>query len=101
MSGYTIIVDFRLKPGTRREFRRLIDVNAKLSATREPGCRRFDVLEPVGEDDRIVLYEIYSDRAAFDAHTKTEHFAHFDVESAGLVTSKHVVACELALEGSG
>jgi quinol monooxygenase YgiN len=101
LSGFTIIVDFRLKTGARRQFRRLIDQNAKQSATREPGCRRFDVLEPVGEEDRILLYEIYADRAAFDAHTKTEHYAQFDSESAGLLASKSVVVCDLVLEGSG
>ena len=41
----------------------------------EPGCRRFDVVEPPGEADRILLYEIYDDRAAFEAHLKTPHFA--------------------------
>jgi quinol monooxygenase YgiN len=100
MSDFTIIVDFRLKPGARRAFRRLIDANAQLSAKREPGCRRFDVLEPIGEDDRIMLYEIYADRAAFDAHTKTEHYARFATESAALLASKSVVQCELVLEGS-
>lgn len=99
--GYVIIVDFQLKPGTRGEFRRLIDANARASATTEPGCRRFDVLEPAGEADRVLLYEIYNDRAAFDAHKITSHFAAFDSASADLVTSKAVTQCELVCEGSG
>ena len=101
MSGYVVLVDFRLKPGTRTEFRRLIDANARASATTERGCRRFDVLEPAGEADRVILYEIYDDRDAFDAHKTTEHFAAFDHVSADLVTSKAVTQCELACEGSG
>lgn len=100
MSGYAIIVDFRVKPGTKEEFRRLIDDNARASAKRELGCRRFDVLEPHGEPDRVVLYEIYDDRAAFDVHTKTEHYARFNAESAKLVASKSVIATELVCEGS-
>ena len=63
MSGFVIIVDFKLKPGARATFRKLIDANAATSVRDEPGCRRFDVLEPEGEDDRIVLYEIYDHRA--------------------------------------
>jgi quinol monooxygenase YgiN len=47
-----------------------------------------------------MLYEIYADRAAFDAHTKTEHYARFATESAALLASKSVVQCELVLEGS-
>ena len=101
MSGFSIIVNFRLKPGARSAFRRLIDANARESAVREPGCRRFDVLEPVGEADRIMLYEIYTDRAAFDAHLRSEHFARFDTESATLLSSKSVVECDLVFEASG
>ena len=75
MSGFVIMVDFRLKPGAKASFRRLIDDNARASCRDEPGCRRFDVMESPAEADRIVLYEIYDDRAAFGAHLKTGHFA--------------------------
>ena len=100
MSGYVIIVDFRLKPGARKEFRRLVDANARASATREAGCRRFDVLEPAGEDNRVVLYEIYNDRNSFDEHKQSEHYARFDGEGSAMVVSKSVTQCELVCEGS-
>ncbi len=95
-----IIVDFQLKPGSRDAFRRLIDENAIASARGEPGCRRFDVLEPAGTRDRIVLYEIYDDRAAFDAHRRTAHFAAFDAASAAYVKSKTVTEYALVCAGS-
>jgi len=94
------IVDFRLEPGGREAFRRLIDENAIASVRDEPGCSRFDVLEPPGEDDRVVLYEIYDDRAAFDAHVKTPHFAAFDSASAPYVRDKAVTEYTLACAGS-
>jgi quinol monooxygenase YgiN len=100
MSGFVILVDFRLKPGAMADFRRLIDENARTSYLEEPGCRRFDVLEPAGEADHIVLYEIYDDRAAFEAHVKTRHFAHFNEASAALVAAKAVTEFGLACEGS-
>src|SRR5579871_4735613 len=46
MSGYVIVVDFKLHAGKYAAFRTLIDENARASAQSEPGCRRFDVLEP-------------------------------------------------------
>ena len=101
MSGYVVLVDFRLKPGTLAAFRDLIDANARQSAKAEPGCRRFDVIEPEGEADAVFLYEIYRDRAAFDAHTKSEHYARFDAASGGLVLSKSVRIGALVCEGSG
>lgn len=96
-----IIVDFRLEPGSRDAFRRLIDENAVASVRGEPGCRRFDVLEPAGTPDQVVLYEIYDDRAAFDAHCQTAHFAAFDGASAAYVKSKTVAEYALVCAGSG
>ena len=100
MTAFAIIVDFRLKPGAQPAFRKLVDANARTSAARERGCRRFDVMEPQGEADRILLYEIYDDAAAFDAHMGSAHYAEFDAQSAPLVAGKSVVACNLVCEGS-
>lgn len=98
MADYAIIVDFKLKANTRGLFRRLVDANAVASLGSEPGCRRFDVLEPKGEDDRVVLYEIYHDRSAFEDHLKTPHFAAFDTAVAELVASKSVSEFALVCE---
>jgi quinol monooxygenase YgiN len=100
MSDFVILVDFRLRPGAKPAFRRLIDENARTSCREEPGCRRFDVLETPGEGDRIVLYEIYDDRAAFQAHVTTGHFARFNEQSAALVAAKVVTELDLVCEGS-
>jgi quinol monooxygenase YgiN len=81
MSAFAITVDFTLKPGALAAFRKLIDKNAQESCAHEPGCRRFDVLVPIETGDKVFLYEIYADRAAFDAHLKTPHFDMFNRES--------------------
>ena len=99
MSGFIIIVDFRLKPGAREAFRLLIDDNARAAVRDEPGCRRFDVVEPRGEPERVLLYEIYDDEAAFDAHCRTAHFIQFDAQSAPLVEEKKVIRGDLVCEG--
>jgi quinol monooxygenase YgiN len=100
MSDFVIVVDFKIKPGEMKSFRRLIDENAKASVRDEPGCRRFDVLANPKDADRILLYEIYDDRAAFDAHRQTPHFAAFDRSSAALVADKTVTEYDLVCEGS-
>ena len=99
MSGYAIIVDFVLVPGKRSEFRRLVDRNARISSKAERGCRRFDVIESREEADRVLLYEVYEDEAAFEAHVQSSHFDEFDRESAPLVTNKSVIHCNLVCEG--
>ena len=100
MSAYVVTVEFLLKPGMRAAFRPLIDANARASAREEAGCRRFDVVEPKDQPDRIFLYEIYADRAAFEIHLQSEHYLRFDRESAGLVAGKSVTTGELVCEGS-
>jgi quinol monooxygenase YgiN len=86
-----ILVEFTLAPATRDAFRALILENAAVSMQCEPGCRQFDVLMPEGDPgDRVILYEIYDDAAAFDAHLASEHYRHFAEASAPFVHSKTV-----------
>ena len=86
-----ILVEFELHPGKEPEFRRLVLENAAASLRDELGCRQFDVVTPeAGPGSRIVLYEIYDDAAAFDAHLATPHFAIFNDTTAPLVASKTV-----------
>jgi autoinducer 2-degrading protein len=97
---FVVVVEFHLKPGAQSEFRALIDANADASVRNEPGCLQFDVLEPEDEGDRVLLYEVYTDKAAFDAHRKTEHFQVFSGASGGLCLKKSVTRCGLAFSGA-
>jgi len=97
---FVVVVDLQLKPGTRSQFRGLIDANADASVKNEPGCLQFDVLEPEDESDRVLLYEIYSDQAAFDAHRQTEHFHIFNRASESLCLGKSVTRCGLVFSGA-
>ena len=60
------------------------------STTREPGCRRFDVLVDPARPTRVCFYEIYDDEAAFEAHKTTPHFRAFDAATQHLVVAKAV-----------
>jgi quinol monooxygenase YgiN len=100
MAGFVIVVDFKIRAGRMQAFRKLMDENARASVRDEPGCSRFDVCADRKDPDRILLYEVYDDRAAFDAHLKTPHFAAFNEKSAPLVAAKTVMECDLVCEGS-
>jgi autoinducer 2-degrading protein len=49
-------------------------INHKASI-REPGNRRFDVLQQAAEPTKFVLYEAYDDEADAKAHKDTDHYA--------------------------
>ena len=99
MPRYVITVDFFLHAGTLEPFLKLIKENAHTSLTEEPGCDRFDVLIEKGAPDHIVLYEIYQDRAAFDFHLKSTHFAQFNTASQRYVKEKKVMEYEYTNDG--
>ena len=99
MSGFVVMVDFRIKLEKLGEFRKLMIDNARTSARDEPGCRLFDVVEPMGEPGRIFLYEIYDDAEAFEVHKRAAHFLAFDKASAPLVVSKAITLGALTFAG--
>ncbi len=87
---YVVAVTFRLHAAHADAFLSAIQENARLSVETEPGCHRFDVA--VGEDgpETVFLYELYTDRAAFEAHLTTAHFKEFDGKAADWIAEKDI-----------
>ncbi len=71
---YVLVVTIDIKPDRKDAFIAAMLDDARGSVRNEPGCVRFDVMQDEHNVNRIYLYEVYADRAAFDAHTKTPHF---------------------------
>ena len=71
---FSVVVQMQARPGRRAAFLAAMADNAACSVRDEPGCQRFDVCSVDGDDDRFVLYEHYTDAAAFDAHRAAPHF---------------------------
>ena len=44
------------------------------ASVREPGNRRFDVLQSPDDPARFILYEAYADQAGATAHKDTPHY---------------------------
>lgn len=75
--GFIVIAEFQVQPGTRARFLEHAHEDARQSLANEPDCHQFDVLLPVDEDNRVTLFEAYTDRDAFDAHTRMPHYQPF------------------------
>ncbi len=74
---YVIIAEFEVPAASREEFLELCRYDSTSSVRDEPGCRQFDALTIDDAPDAVVLYEVYDDKAAFDAHLQTPHYATF------------------------
>lgn len=91
MSRFALTVAFTLHPGRLADFLPLMRENARQSLAAEPGCRVFEVARPAaGAPDAVFLWEVYDDRAAFDAHLASDHFRAFDAATAPMVAGKTV-----------
>lgn len=71
---YVIIAAIQIKDGHKDEFIEALLDNAKGAANDEPGCLRFDVIQDSADANRLWLYEVYKDEAAFQAHSRTPHY---------------------------
>lgn len=87
---FAVTVTFQIAHNRMAAFMPLMIENAQTSLAREAGCHRFDVATDPARPNEVFLYELYEDRAAFDAHMQTEHFLQFDRASADMVEGKEV-----------
>lgn len=73
MNKFVLIVEFDVKPECRERFDAAIAINARASVANEPGCFQFDVMRSTDDPNKVVLYEVYANAAAFQAHLAMEH----------------------------
>lgn len=74
---YVVTVTFRSVPGRATDFLTALRENAAASEKDEPGCQRFDVCCDPNDPAVFFLYELYTDKAAFEAHVASPHFREF------------------------
>ncbi|WP_029057259.1 putative quinol monooxygenase [Stappia stellulata] len=87
---FAVVVTFRIVPEKMQTFLPLMLENARASRTNEKGCHQFDVATDAARPDEVFLYELYTDRAAFDAHLESAHFRAFDAETSSMIAEKTV-----------
>ena len=84
---FVLQVNLRIKPENVDAFMKKALDNAR-EARKEPGCRQFDVLVDLKDATRVMLYEVYDDEQAFEAHQQTPHFRKYLAEAVPLLASR-------------
>ncbi|MFL6565202.1 MAG: putative quinol monooxygenase [Burkholderiales bacterium] len=84
---FVLQVNLRIKPENVEAFMTKALENAR-EARKEPGCKQFDVLVDPKDATRVMLYEIYNDEQAFEAHQQTPHFKKYVAEAVPLLASR-------------
>ncbi len=75
---YTVTAKWIARPGNEERVATAIRHLAPLSRA-EPGCLDYRAHRSVSDPRVFLLYETYTDEAAYDAHTCSDHFVRFAV----------------------
>jgi quinol monooxygenase YgiN len=100
MSRISIVVEFTVKPGSHAAFNTHIRRHAVATLAEEPGCEKFDVMQPLNDDgtpdlSRIVLVEVYTDMDAVHAHRANPRMPKVAEGSAPLLAGRKLTVCAM------
>ncbi len=87
---YIVTVEFVIWPQHVEEFLQVMQEQARRSLTLEADCHQFDVCIDPQDREKILLYEAYTDEAAFKAHLASDHYLNFDATVREWVKRKAV-----------
>jgi autoinducer 2-degrading protein len=85
--SFVLVVNIRIKPENVDTFMKQLNQNAA-AARKEPGCRQFDVLVDPKDRTKVMLYEVYNDEKAFEAHQQMPHFKKYVAEAVPLLADR-------------
>ena len=91
---YVVLVEFTTHPQHFSNFLERVQQQARDSLELEPDCHVFDVCTSPEREHYVLLYEVYTDKAAFDAHLASAHFYDFDTSVRDWVADKEVTILE-------
>ena len=74
---YIIVGARQAKPEHREALIKGFIEQARNCVDKEPGCVAFNVIQDTSDINRVWLYEVFKDEAAFKAHTQMEHTRKF------------------------
>jgi len=89
--AFVVVAEFEVKADCVRDFLALARDDARHSLADEPGCRQFDIVQLDETPARVMFYEVYDDRAAFDTHLQTPHLYRFRAGFPALIVAERPV----------
>ncbi len=98
MRTLTLFVELELNPGQLDAFLARAREHRTNVLTNEPGCERFDLLTPEEGGDVVLLYEVYTDKAALDAHFETPYMREYLEDTSPMIAGRTRRLCKLANE---
>ena len=93
------MIELHLAPGAHAVLEAIMRAHAAQTLAEEPGCERFDLLQPQVEDrpdvTRLILVEVFTNAEALDRHRAMPRMAAHRAEIAPLIAHRKVDFCTL------
>jgi autoinducer 2-degrading protein len=67
------VVEYDIQPGQVDAYLAALTENGA-ATVKEPGCREFNILVSQKDPNHVLIFEVYDDAAAAQAHRETDHF---------------------------
>lgn len=80
-------VDIDIVPTERDNYLAAIKENGA-ATVKEPGCKRFDIINLNSDPNHVFLYEVYDNEAALKSHRETDHFKKYAATTAKMVAKR-------------
>lgn len=92
MTKFAVVATYDIAQEHIEVFLPLLRAHRERCLRDEPGTLQFDILRPA---EKLMLYEVYEDEAAFQAHRNGASVARFQQEAAAILRKLSFVACDL------
>jgi len=96
MPKLAIIGNLEIAPGRLDRVLPLLMAHRARCLVDESGTLAFEVLLPRDDDTKVLLYEVYADDAAFEAHWNGPSTNRLREEAAGMIVGVTGTRCALA-----
>jgi (4S)-4-hydroxy-5-phosphonooxypentane-2,3-dione isomerase len=80
-------VDIDVVPGQIDAYLAALKENGAASV-HEPGCREFNIAVSQKDPNHVLIYEVYNDAAAAQAHRETDHFKKYAATTKDMVAKR-------------
>jgi len=88
---HIVVVFLEAHRGREEELRQALRPYAAACLAKEPGCHRYDIAVDPIEGASFLLYQVYTDEAAYLAHRELPHYRDFRVLTDAWVRSRRVL----------
>jgi len=81
------VVEYDIAPGQIDAYLAALKENG-VATVKEPGCHEFNILVSQKDPNHVLIFEVYNDAAAAEAHRQTDHFKKYAATIKDMVVKR-------------